>query len=443
VSVDIVRDATIDVLLRVTERGVFLSDSIDKTLRRRDLSERGARFLTQLAYGTVRHQRLCDHILQRFLKQPLTELPPPIHTILRMGVFQALFCTQVTFPAMVHTSVDLAKKRGHPGTARLVNAVLKRVPQQIDNVPLPSEDKLVRHLGVRYSLPDWIVQDWVEAFGPDVAREMCVASSEQAPITIRTNTLKCSPDQLRSRLEQANVMVERSTRVPEELTVLDGSPLRTKLFQQGFFMLQDTASMIPPHLLEPSPGARVLDMCAAPGGKSTHLAQLMNDSGMVGAIDLSRRRTASIADNVQRLALSSVRPVCADALNAPFGLKFDGVLLDAPCTGLGTLRRHPDLKWRVKPEDSARLANLQRDLLRAAAQLCENGGRIVYSVCTITKEETQSVRTYAAALSGFHFEDGPAWLNDWKIAPGTYRTLPGKGNMDGFFLMRLRKASSA
>ncbi|MDZ4861524.1 MAG: transcription antitermination factor NusB, partial [Candidatus Hydrogenedentes bacterium] len=204
-SIDVVRDATIDVLLRVTERGAFLSDSIDKTLRRKDLSDRGARFLTQLAYGTVRHQRLSDHVLQRFLKQPLDALPRPIHAILRMGVFQAMFCRQVTFPAMVHTSVDLAKKRGHPGTAKLVNAVLKRVPQRIEDVPLPSEEKLVRYLGVRYSLPDWLVQDWLDTFGDDVTRAMCSASAEQAPVTIRANTLKGSVDQLCARLAQVDV----------------------------------------------------------------------------------------------------------------------------------------------------------------------------------------------------------------------------------------------
>ncbi|HRK33923.1 MAG TPA: 16S rRNA (cytosine(967)-C(5))-methyltransferase RsmB [Candidatus Hydrogenedentes bacterium] len=442
-SVDAVRDAAIDVLLRVFQRNVFLSDSIDKTVRRKDLSERGNRFLTQLCYGTVRHQRLCDHVLQRHLQQPIAELPPPIHAILRMGVFQALFCRQVTFPAMVHTSVDLAKKRGHPGTARLVNAVLKRVPQKIEDVPLPSEDKAVRYLGVRYSLPDWIVEQWIELFGLDTASSMCKASAEQAPVTIRVNTLRHSPEQVLERLGQAGVTAHKATKVPEELTVVEGSPLRTKLFQGGAYILQDTASMIAAHLVEPSPGEKVLDMCAAPGGKTTHLAQLMEDKGLVVGTDLVPWRAEQIVENVSRLGLTSVKAVCADALRIPFSSRFDRVLLDAPCTGLGTLRRHPDLKWRAKPEDAARISAVQRDLLRAAAELCENSGRIVYSVCTITREETLSIRSYADALPGFQFEDGPEWLNEWKIAPGTYRTLPSSGSMDGFFLMRLRKASSA
>lgn len=441
-SVDPVRDAAVDVLLRVSERNAFLSDSLDKTLRRKSLGDRGSRFLTQLAYGTVRHQRLADHILGRLLQQPITELPRPIRIILRMGVFQALFCNQVTFPAMVHTSVDLAKRRGHPGTARLTNAVLKRVPQRIEDVPLPdASNNIVRHIGVRYSLPDWLVQQWIDLFGVDTAKVMCSASNEQAPATIRTNTLKTTPENLKLRLEQAQCLVQKSTQVPEELTIVEGPVLRSKLFQQGMYMLQDAASMLPAHLVEPREGEWVLDMCAAPGGKSTHLAQLALDKARVIATDAQADRLGQLCENVERLGAASIRIACADGKQPCYNRRFDAVLVDAPCTGLGTLRRHPDLKWRARPDDAARLAATQRELLRAAAQLCENGGRTVYSVCTLTREETLDMRDFAATLRGFVFEDGAEWLNEWKIGPGTYRTLPENGNMDGFFLMRLRKSS--
>jgi 16S rRNA (cytosine967-C5)-methyltransferase len=442
VSVDAVRDAAVEALLRVSEKNIFLSDSIDKTLRRKGLSDRGSRFLSQLVYGTVRHQRLCDHILGRLLKQPIAELPRPIHIILRMGVFQALFCNQVTFPAMVHTSVDLAKKRGHPGTAGLTNAVLKRVPQRIEDIPLPDVSHgLARHLGVRYSLPDWIVQQWIDLFGAESAAALCAASCEQAPTTIRVNTRKTDPNGLISRLEQAQCVVQKSTSVPEELTVLEGPALRSKFFRQGLFILQDPASMIAAHLVEPTAGEWVLDMCAAPGGKSTHLAQLADDKATIVAADVQEGRLTQISENIERLGLSSVRTLCADGTRPCYKRRFDAVLLDAPCTGLGTIRRHPDLKWRANPGDAARLAQQQRELLRAAAQLCENGGRIVYSVCTLTREETLGVRDFAETLDGITFEDGAAWLNEWKISPGTYRTLPESGSMDGFFLMRLRKSS--
>lgn len=440
-SVDPVRDAAIDVLLRVSERNAYLSDALDKTLRRKSLGDRGNRFLTQLVYGTVRHQRLADHVLGRLLQQPITELPRPIHLILRMGVFQAIFCNQVTFPAMVHTSVDLAKKRGHPGTARLTNAVLKRVPQHIDDIPLPAKENLVRHLGVRYSLPDWLVQQWFDLFGEERAAALCAASNEQAPTTIRTNTLKIRTDDLVARLEQSKCITAKTTPIPEELTVVEGPALRSKLFQQGLFILQDPASMLAAHLVEPRPGERVLDMCAAPGGKTTHLAQLAEDKALIIASDLQANRLVQVAENIERLELRCIRTLCADGSKSCYSQKFNAILLDAPCTGIGTLRRHPDLKWRARPDDAKRLAQQQRALLRAAAQLCENGGRIVYSVCTLTREETLDMRAFAESLDGFAIEDGAPWLNEWKISPGTYQTDPASGSMDGFFLMRLRKSS--
>ncbi|MBN2310156.1 MAG: 16S rRNA (cytosine(967)-C(5))-methyltransferase RsmB, partial [Candidatus Hydrogenedentes bacterium] len=216
--VDATRDAAIDVLLRVFERDAYLDVSLDKTLRRKDLPERGRRFLTQLVYGTVRHKLLCDHILTPLLRQPLDKLPPAIHVILRMGVFQALFCNQVTFPAMVHTSVDLAKKRGHAGTARLVNAVLKRAPQTLDSVTLPDpEADPVGYLRVRYSMPRWLVRTWLDEMGFERTRQWCELTDEPAPTTLRANGLCTTLDELIAGLAKAGCVAESRTCVPEEV----------------------------------------------------------------------------------------------------------------------------------------------------------------------------------------------------------------------------------
>lgn len=441
-SVDAVRDAAVDVLLRVFERNEYLDVALDRKIRRTSLSERGRRFLAQLVYGTVRHKLLCDYVLTGVLDQPVEQLPRPIHAILRMGAFQALFCTQVTFPAMVHTSVDLAKARGHAGTAKLVNAVLRRIPQRIEEVRLPPKDKShSRHLSVRYSLPVWLIEQWIQQFGQDTAAELAVISAEPAPLVLRVSLNRTTVDELARRLARAGCQVEKRTRVPEELTVLEGNPLRSKLFDHGLFLAQDPASMLAAHLLEPKPGERVLDLCAAPGGKSTHLAQLSEGRAFVVASDNQPRRLAQVADNVRRLETESVSVVAADGQAPPFACFFDAILVDAPCTGFGTLRRHPDLKWRTEPDDALRLARLQQALLRSAFTLCENKGRIVYSVCTTTPEETDGIREFAGSLGAIEWEDGPEWLNQWKIAPGTYRTLPLDGSMDAFYLMRLRKRS--
>jgi 16S rRNA (cytosine967-C5)-methyltransferase len=442
--IDIVRDAAIDVLLRVFERGVHLDASLDKTLRRKEVSDRGRRFMTHLVYGTVRHKRLCDHVLTKLCRQPIEELPPPIRCILRMAVFQSLFCIQVTPPSMVHTSVDLAKHRGHAGLARLTNAVLRRVPTSLDQVELP--DRATRFkawLAIRYSMPTWLVEQWLADYGEEQTEALCAASIEQAPTTIRVNALKNTPDELSEQLTKAGFVVAKQTAAPEELTVLDGPSLtRSKAFQQGRFMLQDPASMLVAHLVEPQPGDRILDLCAAPGGKTTHMAELARNEAEITAMDAQRGRLYSVRENVERLELSGIRLVCGDGTKPPLReAQFDRVLVDAPCSGLGTLRRHPDLKWHIDPAAIARLAEQQRTLLRSAVEVCKNGGLIVYSVCTISTAETEEAIRDVLADGRVAVEEGPTCLDPWKTAKGQYRSVPSEGALDGFFLTRLRRLS--
>lgn len=437
--VDPVRDAAIDVLLRVFEKDAYVSNSLDRTLRRKQgLSPRGKRFLTQLAYGTARHKLLCEHIVRPLLHQPFDKLPAPIQTILRMGVFQSLFCNQVTFPAMVHTSVDLAKKRGHAGTARLVNAILNRAPQSLDDVAFP-ERGTADFLSVRYSLAPWLAEHWIETYGYDEAPAFAEAADEEAPRVVRVNTRVTTAEKLVGDLAKADCAAAPHPDVPNALVLADPPPTRGTLFRDGHFYIQDAASMLAPHLLEPQPGETVLDLCAAPGGKTTHLAEL--SEATIVALELHAHKIMPLLENQARLGHGNIRIVVADGKAPPFGSTFDRVLLDAPCTGLGTLRRHPELKWRVRAEDPARLADEQRDLLRSAASLCKIQGVLVYSVCTFTPEETQGVVEPILGELPLEAEDGPAWLNPWKIAPGTYRVLPRKGPLDGYFLMRFRKVS--
>ncbi|HNR29500.1 MAG TPA: 16S rRNA (cytosine(967)-C(5))-methyltransferase RsmB [Candidatus Hydrogenedentes bacterium] len=441
---DPVRNAAIDVLLRVFDRGMHLDDALDITLRRKtDLGDRGRRFLTQLVYGTVRHKLLCEHVLRPLLRQPFEELPMPIRAILCMGVFQALFCSQVTFPAMVHTAVELAKKRGHAGTARLVNAVLRRAPQAFDALDLPARDaRPADHLSLRHSMPPWLVERWIAEYGAADAERLCVALNTPAPATIRVNTAKATRDQVARYLLKAGFQVTHGTPVPEELTLPEiGALLRSKWFLRGYFMPQDPASMLAAHLVEPQPGERILDMCAAPGGKTTHLAQLAGPTARIVAMDESPGRLQAVLENAERLELPGIAPICGDGRRSPLRGPFDRVLVDAPCSGLGTLRRHPDLKWRVTPETIHRLARTQRDLLRTAAALCKNGGLVVYTVCTITPEETWDVAKAVLAEGAVAAEDGPAWLEPWRVTTGQYRTLPQDAALDGFFLMRFRKRS--
>lgn len=442
--IDPVRDSAVDILLRVLNEGLHADVALDKRLSRGNYSPQGARFLTHLVYGVARHKLLCDHVLRGICEQPLDQLPDAVLMILRMGVYQQLFCDNVTRPAMVHTSVELAKRRGHAGLARVANAVLRRVPETLDAVTLPDrEGDFTEYLRLRYSMPRRLVRLWIALYGEAGAERFCAACSEPAPMTLRVNTRVTDRDTLATKLRKAGIEVSVPCDPLEALRVEGGgNPLKTRWFKEGHFMVQDLASMLVGRLAAPEPGDLVLDMCAAPGGKATHLAALSDDRATIIAQERFFGRTAKIRENCRRLSVANVYPVCADALAPPFrpGV-FDKVLLDAPCSGLGTLRRHPEIKWRATAESSGQLAVLQRAMLRKAVHLCKNGGLIIYSVCTLTPEETVDVVSEIAGEGECVPEDGPELFNTWKTAKGQYQTNPADAAWDGFFLTRFRKRS--
>ena len=442
--VDPVRDAAIDTLIRIFEKGARSNQAIERTISRRGsrLSARGRRFMSQLVYGTTRHTSLADHVLRDVLTTPINELPLPIRLILRMGVFQCLFMDTVTVPAMVHTSVDLAKKKGHAGTARLVNAVLKRIPKTLEEIEFPSLDETPdRYLSVRYSLEKWLCARWIEEYGFEKAEAICKASNEEAPTAIRVNTTVTDRDSLITDLAKLEIIATPCDPIPDALLLDSTAPVNSKIFQEGHFYIQDPASMLPPHLLDPQPGELILDMCAAPGGKSTHIAQLTNNEARVIANDVGGPGYWRIAENIERLQVKNITPVISDANLLPFTGPFDRVLLDAPCTGMGTFRRHPELKFRMGPKAPRRLAKKQMALLRSAYEVCKNGGVLVYSVCTFSPEETELIAKDITGELPLTLEDGAAWLDTWKISKGQYKIVPGPGPLDGFYLMRLRKQS--
>lgn len=442
--VDPVRDSAVSALMRILENGAHADVTLDRILRKGKLSPRGKRFLTHLVYGVIRNKLLCDHVLRAACDQPLDKLPVPVLMVLRLGVFQAYFSDNVTRPALVHTSVDLAKRRGNIGLAKLTNAVLRHLPQRLEDISLPDRNKdFVNYLRLRYSMPRWMVRFWLEMFGENKVEAFCAACGEQAPLTIRVNSLKTDRETLSRRLEKAGFHSEVIAGCPEGLIVTGEGPLlRSKLFQDGHFMIQDPASMLAPALLAPRPGESILDMCAAPGGKSTHIAALASGKAQVIALERYAGRIGRILENCQRMEIPGVFPVCGDGLTPPFpdGI-FDRVLVDAPCSGLGTLRRHPEIRWRTTPEIQEELAVVQRALLRKAVQLCKNGGLVVYSVCTLTRRETVDVVSEVASEGTCVFEDAPEQYNSWKIAQGQYQTSPLNAAWDGFFLTRFRKQS--
>ncbi|MCK5862358.1 MAG: 16S rRNA (cytosine(967)-C(5))-methyltransferase RsmB [Candidatus Hydrogenedentes bacterium] len=442
--VDPVRDNAVSALIRVLENDARTNVVLDRILRKGRLSLRGGRFLTHLVYGVVRNKLLCDHVLSAVCTQPLDKIPPPVLMVLRLGVFQAYFCANVTRPALVHTSVDLARRRGNIGLAKLTNAVLRHIPDSLESVSFPDRHSdFINHLRMRYSMPRWMVRLWMEKFGEEGAEKICASCGEQAPLTIRVNTLKMNRDNLIRLLGKSGFAAAPVPNCMDGLIVSGKSNLlKSKLFQEGLFMLQDPASMFAAQLLSPSPGENILDMCAAPGGKATHISALTGGEASVVAMDRYYSRMGRLEENCERMTVPNIIPLCGDGLLPPFKEGFfDRVLLDAPCSGLGTLRRHPEIRWRTTPELVAKLAVTQRALLRKAVQLCKNGGLVVYSVCTLTRQETSEVVSEIIADGHCVPEDAPEQFDSWKITQGQYQTSPLDAAWDGFFLTRFRKRS--
>jgi 16S rRNA (cytosine967-C5)-methyltransferase len=447
VTVDPVREAAYRSLHRVTEKAGYVNIVVDATLERYNWPDRDRSLYTTLVYGTLRHQGLIDWVLaQRIGKKFPRKIHPPILTVLRMGAYQILFLSRTPKYAVVNESVNLAKRHGHAGSAGLVNAVLRAIPRDPDAIELPGkEENPALYIATRYSHPLWIVERWIQAWGIDRTEQLCAANNDVAPLTVRANTLKGDVEQLEARLRAERVSVRKNTDVPEELEIV-GSPRPVRAlrsYRDGLFHIQDAASVCACHLLAPTPGETVIDLCAGPGGKTTHLAQLMRNEGIIYAMDIKPHKLRLIRESCVTLGVTIVRCLEADArrvseLGVP---QADRVLVDAPCTGTGTFRRRVDLKWRVRSDDFERLAGMQRELIAAAASVVKSGGIVVYSVCSIDPAETDEVvageflQRNNLALE----ETSPSWMSRFRTGQKTFRIAPGDGGMDGFFMAKLVK----
>jgi 16S rRNA (cytosine967-C5)-methyltransferase len=343
----------------------------------------------------------------------------------------------------------MARRHGHPGSVKFVNGVLRNVSRHIKEIKFPElADDPVAHISLRYSHPAWLVERWLARFGPEETISLCRANNEPAPNTVRTNTLKLTRAGLAARLREEGLTVYETAYAPEGLNIegfLSFSSMKT--FQEGLFQVQDESSMLAGRALMPRPGARVLDACGAPGGKTTHLAELMENKGEILAVDIHPHKLELIKENCDRLGISNVKGLAADAEKLPEQLYewADFILVDAPCTGLGVLRRRPDARWRKEPGQETAIVRLQARILASAARCLKNGGVLVYSTCTITREENLGqVENFLSRHPDFALEDLTAFLPDSLNDQGTMNMgyleiLPHRHGMDGFFISRMRK----
>jgi 16S rRNA (cytosine967-C5)-methyltransferase len=439
------RALALDVLLRIEKESVHADVTLAAALTASGLSTRDRALATRLVYGTLAWQGRLDWQLAHLANREPTTLDAHVRATLRLGLLQIDLLDRIPDHAAVTTSVELAK-RHVPAASGLVNAVLRRATRERHHLPLPDPTvDPAAHLAIALSHPRWLVERWQARFQPGELRELLTADNEAAPTVLRARP--GDRDALVARLTAAGVACEAGRFGPDAVRVQAVDPHGLPGWAEGAFSVQSEASQLVAHLLAPKPGLRVLDACAAPGGKTTYVADLMSDRGLIVALDHRRRGARAVAANAKRLGLRSIAALALDAgaADAAFGDRtFDRVLVDAPCSGLGTLRAHPEIRWRRQPADLVRLATQQRRILEAVTPLVKPEGVIVYATCTLTDEENEGV---VAAWLEAHPELGreraeayvPEAARILVDAGGSLRTFPHRDDLDGFFAVRIRR----
>lgn len=440
-KIDRIRERAMQVLLRVHSEGAYANVALVDALRGAEMAERDRRFLTELVYGTVKAGETLDVMIRRYVAD-LKKAQPPIRELLRLGFYQIFFMDKIPSSAVCHTAVELAKKHGGKGAASFVNGVLRTALREPQRAALP-KGRDARSLALRMQHPVWMVERWLRDYGYEEAERLCRCDNESAPLTLRTNTLRTNRTALLERLTAAGVHATASRRVPEGLLLrthgaLDAlAPLR-----EGLAQVQDESSMLVAHILGAEPGMTVIDACAAPGGKTTHIAQRMENRGRILAFDIYEEKLGRIMRNAERLGISIIETQLLDAreIGAHYGVCADRVLVDAPCSGLGVLRRKPDARWRKSPSDAKTLPPLQLAILASAARTVKQGGVLVYSTCTMERSENAAVvEAFLRGHEDFVLEETGAFLPEKKTADRMVQIMPETGGPDGFFIARMRR----
>lgn len=442
------RQAACETLLRIRKEGGFADRLIDRTLRSCGLKGPDRSLYAELVFGVLRRQGTLDHILQQLLEKPMIELDPQALVILRIGLYQLTSLDRIPESAAVNESVNLAKVIT-PGTSGLVNAVLRNFLRRHTAISFPDSVKQpAASIAAVHSQPLWLAEQWLEQLGVAEAKLLAEASSRQPPLTLRVNTLRTTRKELLYAFAQQGISAAPCRFSPEGIAVA-GRQTVVDLpgFEGGLFAVQDEASQLAGLLLGVEPGQRVWDACAAPGGKSSHLAQQMENRGELVATDISRSKLTRVQETMRRLGITCLTTAVSD-LHQPDTFPkgtFDRILLDAPCSGLGVIRRNPEAKWRLFSGDITRLAAVQKTLLRHAADRLKPGGVLLYSTCSTTEAENEEVvEEFLSQHPGFVLENlndlYPAWSELFKFY-GMFRAWPHRHDMDGFFAARIKRIS--
>ena len=448
-----VRLEALRILSRIDKSRDFAQDLIAECIVENALDPRDAALLAEIVYGAVRHRLTLDSIVSTFSKTPLRKLDAKCLHILRMGLYQILFLDRVPGRAAVDESVKLAPRAGLSSAKGFINAVLRASLRAIENARagapgdprnsiyirentwavfrkpvLPDPNDTPAHIAAAYSHPQWLVERWLGRFGEEQTVSILRANNETPPVTVRANRLKTTRPDLLRRLEEEGIQAAEG-KLPLSVQLGPGAKIAALAsFQEGLFQVQDETSMHAAVLLDPKPEERVLELCAAPGGKTTDLAERMEDRGIVVALDRSIPRLRKVKENVDRLGLHCVYCLAADGTRRWWreGCAFDRVLVDAPCSNTGVLARRVEVRWRLRPQDIEELAELQTALLLTAAEVLRPGGLLAYGTCSIEEEENERVVAHAIETTGLVKREERLFLPR-NGAAGGYVALLGSG----------------
>lgn len=445
-KIDKARDAAVRVVYRVLREGAYSNVALKQELDAGGLLRLDKALVTEIVNGTLRNLTRIDWVKSHFIKK--NKIEPWIEDIIRCGVYQLLFLDRVPDSAVCNESAELARKHGHEGTVKFVNGVLRNISRNKDKLEYPDKEQdMVKYLSVYYSHPEWMVRKWIRDYGREFTEELLAANNEPPAFTIRCNRLRVSRQELLELLAAEGIECSEGRYNKEAIYIRGTSAVENKpSFIKGFYQVQDESSMLVAHVTDPLAGDKVLDMCSAPGGKTTHLGEMMDNTGEVVARDIHMHKLKLVEENCRRLGINIVKTELFNATLLDEGSveKFDKVLLDAPCSGLGVIRRKPDLRWKKEPDNFKELSKLQREMLQRASQYVKPAGVLLYSTCTINKTENiEVVRDFLASNRQFKLESIKDKLPEGLIcdsaAEGYLELYPNIHGTDGFFIARMRK----
>lgn len=436
-----VRDAALSILLAVDKNQAYSNLLLHQTIEKYKIDAKDRGLLTEMTYGTLQHKLTLDYYLEPFIHGKVDLW---VRWLLRLSLYQMEYLTRIPAHAAVNEAVEIAKRRGHKGIASMVNGILRSVLRE--GVPSTAAiQNPVERLAVETSHPQWLVERWVESYGFEETAAMLHENNIPPVQTVRVNTTRATVAEVLASLEAEGVKAQQSDMMPECIHLTNGTAARTMAFKEGLITIQDESSMLPANVLAPQPGMKVLDMCAAPGGKTTHIAEKMANEGSILAMDLHPHKLDLIEENTARLGLDIVQTAPVDGRKAAELLakeSYDAVLVDAPCSGLGVMRRKPDIKYTKREEDLESLQTIQLAILDNAVQVLKPGGRLVYSTCTVDKRENEgTVEAFISAHPEMERE-GITNLPEKLLAKqnnGMLQVFPHDFGSDGFFVASFRK----